>query len=73
MCQLFGKRPVVMPKHRWVDNIARAVLVLRFKGTWIEQATGRIRWRRMVGCGFGLSSLILPVSLSVNKKNEVKT
>jgi hypothetical protein len=44
-----GKRSLVRPRHRWVDNIKMNLREIRWDGMdWIELAQDRGQWRALV-------------------------
>jgi hypothetical protein len=44
-----GKRPLVRPRRRWVDNIKVNLRVIRWDGRdWIDLAQDRHQWRALV-------------------------
>jgi hypothetical protein len=52
---LVGKRPLVRPIHRWVDNIKMDLLQIGWSAVeWIDLAQDRDKWRALVNAVMNL-------------------
>jgi hypothetical protein len=52
---LVGKRPLVRPRRRWVDNIKMDLLEIGWGGVdWIGLAQDKDRWRALVNAVMNL-------------------
>jgi hypothetical protein len=50
-----GKRPLVRPRCRWVDNIKMDLREIRWDGMdWIDLAQERDQWRALVNAAMNL-------------------
>jgi hypothetical protein len=50
-----GKRPLGIPRHRWIDNIKMDLLEIGFGGVdWMGLAQVRYRWRSLVNAVMNL-------------------
>jgi hypothetical protein len=53
-----GKRPLVRPRRRWVDNIIMDLREIRWDGVdWIDLAEDRDQWRALVNT---VMNLVVP-------------
>ena len=53
-----GKRPLGIPRHRWLDNIKMRLQEVICGGMdWIELAKDRDRWRALVN---GVMNVLVP-------------
>jgi hypothetical protein len=52
-----GKRPLGVPRRRWVDNIKMDLTEIGWDGVdWMDMAQDRDQWRVLRGCTIDSSS-----------------